>query len=98
MNIIRHTEGAPGYAMVRAQAKVMGRKRVLSKREFEVLNWMAAGKTASEIGRILGIAKRTVQFHQDKIRSSLNAATLPAAIHLAHCHGLLSRDPAPSSP
>lgn len=65
----------------------------MSHRELEVLSWTAVGKTAAEIGEILGVARRTVQFHQDKIRLALNAATLPAAIHLAHCHGLLSSDP-----
>lgn len=65
---------------------------LLSNRELEVLTWTAIGKTAAEIGDILGVARRTVQYHQDRIRLALNAATLPAAIHLAHCHGLLRPD------
>lgn len=35
----------------------------LTKRECEVLEWLAAGKTAYEIGVILGISRRTVEEH-----------------------------------
>lgn len=35
----------------------------LTNRECEVLRWSAAGKTADEIGTILGISERTVTFH-----------------------------------
>lgn len=35
----------------------------LTEREREVLRWSAAGKTAEEIGKILGITERTVTFH-----------------------------------
>lgn len=41
----------------------------LTGRECEVLRWSAAGKTAEEIGKILGITERTVTFH---VTSSLN--------------------------
>jgi FixJ family two-component response regulator len=34
-------------------------------REWEVLKWIAAGKTASEIARILKIIKRTVDQHSE---------------------------------
>ena len=37
--------------------------RDLSPREREILRWTAAGKTAGEIGLILGISVRTVNFH-----------------------------------
>lgn len=35
----------------------------LTAREREVLRWSAVGKTAEEIGKILGITERTVTFH-----------------------------------
>lgn len=35
----------------------------LTNRECEILRWSAAGKTAEEIGKILGITERTVTFH-----------------------------------
>ena len=35
----------------------------LSERELEMLTWVARGKTSSEIGIIVGLTKRTVNFH-----------------------------------
>lgn len=35
----------------------------LTKREVEILKWTVEGKTAWEIGSILNIAERTVNFH-----------------------------------
>jgi DNA-binding NarL/FixJ family response regulator len=47
----------------------------LNDREVEVLTWVARGKTSAEIAQILGLTKRTVDFHTDNARSKLGAAT-----------------------
>src|ERR1700676_3770537 len=47
----------------------------LNDREGEVLTWAARGKTSAEIAQILGLTKRTVDFHTDNARSKLGAAT-----------------------
>jgi DNA-binding NarL/FixJ family response regulator len=47
----------------------------LNDREIEVLTWVARGKTSAEIARILGLTKRTVDFHTDNARTKLGAAT-----------------------
>ena len=47
----------------------------LNEREVEVLTWVARGKTSAEIAQILGLTKRTVDFHTDNARSKLGAAT-----------------------
>jgi DNA-binding NarL/FixJ family response regulator len=47
----------------------------LNDREVEVLTWVARGKTSMEIARILGLTKRTVDFHTDNARTKLDAAT-----------------------
>jgi DNA-binding response OmpR family regulator len=47
----------------------------LNEREVEVLTWAARGKTSTEIGQILGLTKRTVDFHIDNAREKLGAAT-----------------------
>jgi DNA-binding NarL/FixJ family response regulator len=47
----------------------------LNDREAEVLTWVARGKTSAEIARILGLTKRTVDFHIDNARTKLGAAT-----------------------
>ena len=41
-------------------------------REREVMRWTAAGKTAYEVGRILGITTRTVNFHVASVLEKLN--------------------------
>ena len=60
-------------------------KRVaLNDREVETLTWVARGKTSAEIAQILGITKRTVDFHIDNAREKLGAATrVEAAIKAA---------------
>ncbi len=44
----------------------------LTEREAETLTWAARGKTSFEIGTILGLTKRTVDFHIDNARQKLN--------------------------
>jgi DNA-binding CsgD family transcriptional regulator len=46
----------------------------LSERECEVLRWTAAGKTSCEIGMILGVTERTINFHVASAISKLNAS------------------------
>jgi DNA-binding response OmpR family regulator len=56
----------------------------LNDREVETLTWAARGKTSAEIAQILGLAKRTVDFHIDNARTKLGAATrVEAAIKAA---------------
>ena len=52
----------------------------LNDREVEVLTWVARGKTSMEIARILGLTKRTVDFHTDNARTKLGAATRTEAV------------------
>jgi len=47
----------------------------LSDRQVETLTWAARGKTSAEIARIVGLTKRTVDFHIDNARFKLGAAT-----------------------
>src|ERR1700732_2384720 len=47
----------------------------LNDREVEVLTWVARGKTSAEIAQIIGLTKRTVDFHIDNARGKLGAAT-----------------------
>ena len=52
----------------------------LSPRQFECLEWAARGKSAWEIGRILGISRRTVAFHLDNARAKLGVRTVYQAV------------------
>ena len=52
----------------------------LSRREAEVLNWIADGKTDEVIGMMLGISTRTVQKHVEHIFHKLAVETRTAAV------------------
>jgi DNA-binding response OmpR family regulator len=58
-----------------ARSTVWSKQIELTDREAETLTWAARGKTSSEIGQILGLTKRTVDFHIDNARVKLNATT-----------------------
>jgi LuxR family quorum-sensing system transcriptional regulator SolR len=53
---------------------------MLTARERECLKWSADGKTAWEIGQILGISERTAVFHINNIVQKLGAANKTQAI------------------
>jgi DNA-binding response OmpR family regulator len=56
-------------------------KRVdLREHEVETLTWAARGKTFWEISQILGISKRTVEFHLENARRKLGVATRTQAL------------------
>ncbi len=52
----------------------------LNDREVEVLTWVARGKTSVEIAQIIGLTKRTVDFHIDNARAKLGASTRTEAV------------------
>ncbi|WP_334396035.1 helix-turn-helix transcriptional regulator [Bradyrhizobium sp. AZCC 2289] len=52
----------------------------LSPREFECLEWAARGKSAWEIGRILGISRRTAAFHLDNAKAKLGVHSICQAV------------------
>ena len=67
-----------------ARNEVWSRQVDLNEREVETLTWAARGKTSAEIAQILGLSKRTVDFHIDNAREKLGAATrVEAAIKAA---------------
>jgi DNA-binding NarL/FixJ family response regulator len=61
----------------------------LNDREIETLTWAARGKTSAEIAHILGLSKRTVDFHIDNARGKLGAATRTEAVMKAADAGLI---------
>jgi DNA-binding CsgD family transcriptional regulator len=48
---------------------------MLNDREVEALTWVARGKTSAQIADLVGLSKRTVEFHLDNARIKLDAAT-----------------------
>src|ERR1700722_4067037 len=52
----------------------------LNDREAEALTWVARGKTSVEIAQIIGLTKRTVDFHIDNARAKLGASNRTEAV------------------
>jgi LuxR family transcriptional regulator, quorum-sensing system regulator SolR len=65
------------------------RDTVLTPRERECIKWSAEGKTAWEVGQILGIAERTAVFHINNVVQKLDAANKTQAIVRAVALNLL---------
>ena len=61
----------------------------LTKREIEVLQWTADGKTSSEIGNILSVSTNTINFHIQNATTKLEVANKAAAGAKAAALGLL---------
>lgn len=65
------------------------RQPMLSKREREVLQWIAAGKTYMDVGEILSISDRTVEVHLRSAREKLRSLTTSQAVARAIGSGLI---------
>jgi DNA-binding NarL/FixJ family response regulator len=48
---------------------------MLNDREIEALTWVARGKTSAQIAELIGLSKRTIDFHLDNARIKLGATT-----------------------
>ena len=58
-----------------ARNDVWPKRVALNDREIETLTWVARGKTSAEVADLVGLTKRTVDFHLDNARVKLGAAT-----------------------
>jgi DNA-binding response OmpR family regulator len=73
-------------AIIEARLGRSGRNEIwpslvaLNEREADSLTWSARGKTSVEIAIIIGLSKRTVDFHIENARRKLNAATRIEAV------------------
>ncbi len=82
------------YAHATAQAKLhetaQPKPIVLTEREIEILRWTADGKTAWEIGSILNISERTVNFHLQNAMGKFGVHNKTHAAAKAVSYGLLA--------
>lgn len=62
---------------------------VLTKRELEILRWCKDGKTRAQVGEILSISAKTVEFHMRSIMDKLGANNHVAAVVVALQRGLI---------
>lgn len=63
-----------------ARQSLWSRDICLSERELESLTWSARGKSSIEIAAILGLAKRTVDFHIENACRKLQVSTRTEAV------------------
>ena len=61
----------------------------LTDREIEIMRWTADGKIASDIGTILSLSTRTVNFHIASSIKKLGANNKTSAVAIAAKSGLL---------
>jgi two-component system response regulator DegU len=64
--------------------------RLLSKREIQVLELVADGKTNSDVSELLGISPKTVARHRERIMSKLNVHSATELVKFAFRSGLIS--------
>ena len=62
----------------------------LSRREKDVIYWLARGKTFEDVADILFITKRTVRAHSESIRHKLGAVNTAHAVAKAISYGVVS--------
>jgi DNA-binding CsgD family transcriptional regulator len=78
------------FAHVQGLCHPAKQKMVLREREREILTWIAAGKTLAQIGDILNISTRTVEWHLQGTAAKLGAETRTQAVVVALSEGLIS--------
>ena len=64
--------------------------RLITERQLECLAWVQEGKSATDIGGILGLSGRTVEKHIIKVCSHLGVKTRIQAVVRARELGLIS--------
>lgn len=78
--------------MLKLDESALARRRdlvVLSRRQLECLRWAEAGKSARDIGQILGISQRTVEKHLEHACGLLGVRTRIQAVVRARVLGLI---------
>jgi DNA-binding NarL/FixJ family response regulator len=74
---------------VEAQMKHAGMQPKLTSRQREVLRLITEGRSSREIGEILHVSARTIEFHKYRMMEHLGLHTTGELIHYALTRGLL---------
>jgi DNA-binding NarL/FixJ family response regulator len=81
-DVLRDATGAPGGSRDPVA--------MLTSRQREILQLVAEGRSAKEIGAALNIATRTVEFHKYRMMETLNLHTTAELVHFAIKHGIVA--------
>ena len=77
-----------GRAPIRSRSRFPDRISQLTPRQREVLRLVAQGRSAKEIGAVLNISPRTVEFHRNKIKEELRLRSHSELVQFALKHGV----------
>jgi DNA-binding CsgD family transcriptional regulator len=77
------------HRLIAMQSETYGDDAGLTRREVECLNWAAEGKSDWEIGKILRISSKTVNYHIENVKRKFGVATRVQAIVVALRQGRL---------
>ena len=78
------------YHLQQLKARIPIKCHSLSPRKREILTWVAAGKSSWEIGEILNISQRTVEWHVQQIMLELDVTSRAQAVALALREGAIT--------
>ena len=81
---------SPGPDLAEARVALVGATDILTDREHQVLELVAAGLPNKAIARELGISEHTVKFHVGSLLGKLGAGSRTEAVTLATRRGLLT--------
>ena len=81
------TTFSPSYPV--APAPMPSQSLPLTERQLECLSWISEGKSSTDIGEILNISGRTVDYHVGEICQRLNVRTRMQAVAHAVRRGWL---------
>jgi DNA-binding NarL/FixJ family response regulator len=77
------------YAKSNPEVKDLIKKDQFSKREMEIIKLICQQKTAKEIGKIIFVCEKTVDFHRHKIIDKMNVRNIIGLVVFAIKNGLV---------
>jgi DNA-binding CsgD family transcriptional regulator len=77
------------YRELTGEQLFVNQETLLTARELEILRWCKGGKTRPEIGEILSISAKTVEFHLRSVMDKLGANNQISAVVIALQRGLI---------
>lgn len=72
------------WAAGRRKLDIRGRMESLTAREREVLDLVVAGQQNKDVAEVLGISRRTVEVHRNRVMAKMGAANVVDLVTLVH--------------
>jgi DNA-binding CsgD family transcriptional regulator len=82
-------DGEPSYFNVDVKSPILTEVSFLTKREQEILNHLAEGKSSKEIAKLLNVSKHTVDSHRKHLLQKMYVTTTAELVRKAIKEGLI---------